>query len=777
MKKKFLLSIYAFSKVAVLSVLIASCNSSPKVATSTTLEVSEPILTVGNRKIPVNDFEYLYKKNYANADSAYAESSLRNYLDLYTKFQLKVTEALSQKLDSTTEFLNEFRSYRKQLAAPYLTDKNVTDEIIRQAYDRMKEEVRASHILVRCGLADRPEDTLKAYRKIMEIRQRALKEDFAQLAYEFSEDPSARENKGDLGYFTSMQMVYEFENAAYETPKEEISQPVRTQFGYHIVKVTDKRPSQGTVRVAHIMIRTPNAGNDDEIQTAYNKIMEIYQRATSGEDWNTLCSQFSEDGGTSNIGGELPPFTAAGMIESFANAAFQLNTPNEISSPVQTPFGWHIIKLLEKMPIEPFEKLEAQIKQRVSRDSRAQLTQRKFIDRIKKENNFLENMKVKTEAFAYLDTAQTLLKGEWRNPNKADVLAKSIFTINGKPYSVQNFYDFVISQQGAQPENTSVAMYAQTLYNQFVDYSLMNYQEANLETKYEDFAQLIKEYRDGILLFKIMEDNVWSKAVKDTAGLRAYYLQNQNKYLWQERAQAIIFNVASLELLDSLKKELRRGEYPVLKVPTQRIDYKVGQTALTESINIGLRDLATELLRNPEYKLYINTYLGAKNEKPTLNATRLQAITSFLDSLGVNISQIVVNDKGISTIPYNPKEKNGGYIELSLYSLAYKTLEANFNATNPLNLKITQGKFERKDQKIFEKIAFEKGRYETDLDGRFYYILIDEILPIQPKAIEETRGAVVSDYQNYLEERWLDELRAKYPVTIHENTLKKLIKK
>ncbi|MCS7005187.1 MAG: peptidylprolyl isomerase [Cytophagales bacterium] len=762
---------YAFLLVALLG---CSPQQTRKIASNSSTPI---ILTIGDRNIFLKDFEYLYKKNYAHSDSAYTESSLRNYLDLYTKFQLKVTEALAQKLDSTAEFQNEFNSYRKQLAAPYLTDKNVTQEIVRQAYERLKEEIRASHILIRCGLTDRPEDTLKAYRKIQEIRQRALKEDFGQLAYELSEDPSARENRGDLGYFTALQMVYEFENAAYNTPQGEISLPFRTQFGYHLVKVTDRRPSRGTVRVAHIMIRTYPGMAEDEQRTAYDKIMEIYQRVTSGEDWNTLCAQFSEDGATAATGGELPPFTAAGMIESFANAAFALNTPEEISSPVQTPFGWHIIKLIEKNPLEPFEKLEPQLRQRISRDSRAQVTQRKFLDRIKKENAFSENSKVQANAIAYLDTSQSLLKGEWKAPSHTDLLQKVLFTIGNQSYSVQNFYDFVLAQQGPQPENVSASAYAQTLYHQFVDQSLLQYEEANLEKKYSEFAQLVQEYRDGILLFKIMEDNVWNKAVQDTVGLRNFYLQNKSNYMWKERAQAIIFDVASLELLDSLKKELKRGEYPVLKIPAKEIFYSVGQTFLPQESKSWLADFAKQLTRNLNYKLYIYTYLGEKNEKPSLTEQRLQAVRKYLDSLNVYPSQIIVQDKGVSPFKYDPKKKNGGHFQFALFSSSYKTLEANFNLQNPLNLKILQGKFEQKDHKIFEKIAFEKGRYETDLDGRFYYIIIDEILPPQPKAIEEARGAVVSDYQNYLEEKWIEELKKRYKVIVHEDALRTLIKK
>src|SRR5688572_29691197 len=320
-----------FLAIGPAALLVTSCKTSKEAATQQLV-----LETIASTPVYTSEFQYVYNKNNANAENAYSKASIDEYLNLYTNFKLKVMEAEARGLDTTDAFRRELEGYKQQLAQPYLTEKSVTDKLVREAYDRMKKEINASHILINVNPDAEPKDTLAAYNKIADLRKRALGgEDFEKLAKEFSEDPSAKENGGKLGYFTALQMVYPFEDAAYKTDKGQISQPVRTRFGFHILKVNDIRDAQGEIKVSHIMVRaTPNMPKADSAE-AKRKVDEIYKRVQKNENWDKLASQFSEDAGSANNGGDLPWFGTGRMIPSFEDAAFKLQKPGDISIPVQ----------------------------------------------------------------------------------------------------------------------------------------------------------------------------------------------------------------------------------------------------------------------------------------------------------------------------------------------------------------------------------------------------------------------------------------------------------
>ena len=230
-------------------------------------EAKDPvILNIAGENVPKSEFERVFKKN-NNKDTDYSKKAVHEYLQLYINYKLKVREALGSGMDTVQAFVDELAGYRSQLAQPYLVDKDVTESLIKEAYERMKTDIRASHILIKCDQNALPKDTLEAYNKALKIRGEITRGgDFNTIAKKSSEDPSAKENAGDHGYFSAMQMVYPFESAAYATKVSEVSQPVRTRFGYHLIKVTDSRPAQGEVRVGHIMVKiAAGAGEEDSI--------------------------------------------------------------------------------------------------------------------------------------------------------------------------------------------------------------------------------------------------------------------------------------------------------------------------------------------------------------------------------------------------------------------------------------------------------------------------------------------------------------------------------
>jgi peptidyl-prolyl cis-trans isomerase SurA len=513
------------------------------------------LMTVGSDKVGKQEFENVFKKNNSKLAANPDEKTLREYLDLYINFKLKVLEAKSFGMDTAAPFKKELAGYRKQLAAPYLTDKEVTEQLINEAYDRSKKEIRASHILVNCKEDASAKDTLAAYNKIMAIRKKILekKEDFAKVAMESSEDPSAKTNKGDLGFFSVFAMVYSFENACYKAKQGTVTMPFRTKYGYHIVKVIDVRPAQGEVKVAHIMLRaTAKLSKEDSVRNQ-NKINEVYNLLTSGQKFEELAKQYSEDKGSAKSGGILPVFGTGKMVPEFESEAFALKNVNDYSKPFTTSYGWHIVKLVERKSLPTFDAAKADIKAKISRDSRADLNKQSFIVKLKKEYKFIETTASLKKFYSKADSNLALSafkKPETINPKDA------IFTIGSTVYTVADYADYLTQYQfNMLKENMSKAK--KDAYDNFVNKTLLDYEENRLDQKYPEFKTLMEEYRDGILLFELTDQKVWSAAVKDTVGLELFFEQNKSNYQWSDRLDAKIYTCANEAIANDVRQIIK----------------------------------------------------------------------------------------------------------------------------------------------------------------------------------------------------------------------------
>ena len=736
-----------------------------------------PIITVGKTAVPYSEFEYVYKKNNANADDAYTEKSVREYVDLYSKFKLKVMDAERLRLDTVPSFKTELEGYRKQLAQPYLTEKSVTDKLMREAYDRMKTEVRAQHILITCDPQADPKDTLKAFTKVMDLRKRALAgEDFGKLAKEYSEDPSAKTNSGDLGYFSSMQMVYPFENAAFATAKGQISAPVRTRFGYHIVKVIDKRPSQGQVQVAHIMVKANPGMPAEDSLAAVRKINEIYQKVTVGkEDWSVAAATFSEDPGSKSQGGKLPMFGSGQMIPEFEEVAFAMKDTGSISKPFRTDYGWHIIKMLSKKPLEKYEEMEPSLKTRVGRDSRSELNRAALLTRLRKEDNLKEFPKVKAKVLAKGDTS--LLTGRWRY-KRADKLNKEVlFSVNGENHTVEDFYNYIEKSQ-SENKKSSPAYLMQLAYTSYVDDMLMKYEERHLADKYEDYRMLMKEYRDGILLFTLMDQKVWTKALEDTAGLKTFYAAHKANYQWGKRAVATIYNVADKKTLDEVKTRAAVRKFSVNEPAKQTLLFEKDAFKINSKQMVEVRSTGFNI-RNDENLSIVVTGYALPGEKAGVSRKRGKILYDSLVKVGVPAARMTLKDGGF-VAKGSPALENRK-AEVTYFSSALKALERSMNIASPLAVQITEGKFQKGDNAVLDKLDWHVGDF-TILDdpsgkGRVTYVVISAIEEPRAKTLDEARGLVISDYQNQLEKDWVDGLRKDNPVTVNDVEVKKLIRK
>jgi peptidyl-prolyl cis-trans isomerase SurA len=516
---------------------------------------TEPVvLTVGDSKVTRSEFEAVYKKNNKET-SGNTQKALEEYMELYINFRMKVKEAEEAKLDTGKAFRDELAGYRKQLSQPYLVDKEVSDKLLKEAYDRQKTDIRAAHILIKCDQNALPKDTLAAFNKALDVRKKVVAgEKFDELAKKYSDDPSAKDNGGDLGFFTSMQMVYPFENAAYNTPVGQVSSPVRTKYGYHILKVNDKRDAQGQILAAHIMVKVSKDAKPEDTIAARTKINEIYQKLLSGGDFKDLAKQYSDDKQSATKGGELPWFGTGRMVPEFERSAFSLKNNNDFSAPIRTSYGWHIIKRLDRKGIPSFEEQKNDLKQKVSKDSRSQLSKESIIARIKKDYGFSEDLKKRDEFASVVDT--NVFKGLWKMEASKNLKA-NLFKIGDKQYTQADFSTY-ISKHQAKRTATDMSVYLSGLYKQFVDESCISYEDTKLEGKYPEFRNLMREYRDGILLFDLTDKKVWSKAVKDTVGLKVYYEANKNNYMWEERLDATIYTCKDAEIAKKVREMLAK---------------------------------------------------------------------------------------------------------------------------------------------------------------------------------------------------------------------------
>lgn len=744
MRKKYLLWL------AGLSMLYSACKTSeqPVAAESS---AAEPVLfTVQNNPTSLQEFLYVYNKNNFARDSVNPREDMRQYLDLYINFKLKVQEAKEAGLHQEQAFIEELAGYKKQLAKPYLSEKEVSEKLVQQAYERLGTEVKASHILV--GLKQNPEpaDTLAAYNKIMQLREQLLEgEDFEALARRYSEDPSASMNGGSLGYFTALQMVYPFENAAYQTAEGEISDPVRTNFGYHLLKVHDKRPSQGKVKVAHIMVRSGEEASAEEAREAKEKIDEIYKRLQEGAAWEQLASQFSEDRATRNAGGELDWFGTGNMVPSFEEAAFALKEKGNYSKPVQTPYGWHILRLLERQQLPPFEEMQDELAHKVSRDSRAQLQEEALLERLREENRLREQTSHVEGLLEQADSS--LLSGQWSYQPDSLAANKALFTINDEPYTTGEFISW-LQEHNRPAYGLSPKRQLSSLYQSWQKESLLAYEETHLEEKYDDYRMLVQEYHDGILLFQLMDEKVWTKALEDTAGLEQFFQVKRANYQWEERVAGTLFSAANLATLQQVEEVLPNGPFVLTEA---KLPLAAGQEVLSGTTAQLLNKLAGTIRQDTSTTLQVLLPEGSKALQ--------QPVQNHLHALGLAEGQYE-----LTLVP-------GKEALVRVLTASPKALERTFNKKSPLSLQVIEGPFERGDHPVVDAAAWEKGKQQLNMDGRAYMLIVDEVLPAAPKALSEVRGQVISDYQEHLEKQWIMTLREKYTIQVNDELLEQTL--
>lgn len=632
------------------------------------------LMTIDGQNVTVGEFLTIYNKNKGKTETM-DKQSLDEYLDLFVNFKLKVKEAEDLGLDTITSFKTELNGYREQLAKPYFIDEATLDRLVNEAFERSQQDVRASHIFVRVAPDALPVDTMAGYQKIIQIRERLITgEKFENLAMELSEDPSARDreasaqrpamkgNKGDLGYFTVFDMVYPFETGAYTTPVGNISEPVRTEYGYHLIKVAKKQPAMGKITVAHLYLAIPRGATSQDSLRVQQKIDSIYQLLANGANWDSLVKKFSDDKGSAAKGGALPEFGVNRMVPEFIEAIFPLSKPGDFTKPVLTPYGWHIITLENKKLPGDMDQVKAELKQKVTKDARSQISRDVVIKNIIHQYGLKENPKALEDFYSVV--TDSIFFGRWK-AEQANGLNDELFTIGKKVYSQNDFTNYLVAKQ-KKGDKQAIPAYVTKMYKDFLNEKLILTENENLENKYPEFKALMNEYRDGILLFDLTDQKVWSKAVKDTTGLKEFHEKNKTAYMWEARIDATIYTVKDPAVVEKVRNFLSTG--------------------------ISDEDLLKEV-----------------------NSDSLQLLT------------------------------------------------------------VESGKFSVKENAVVEKVKWVVGLSpDMKINNGIVFVNIKEILKPQPKQLDEARGLITADYQNFLEKEWIKDLKRKYPVVINKEVLVKI---
>ncbi|TXE16882.1 peptidylprolyl isomerase [Psychroserpens burtonensis] len=617
------------------------------------------LFTVAGDAIMASEFVRVYNKNLDLVKDE-SQKDIDAYLELFVNYQLKVKEARRLGLDEDAKYIGEFNNYKTQLTKNFMSDNKVTDALVKEAYDRTTSDVKVSHILVR--LDESVSDTLAVYNKVLKLRERLINDGFEAVKKEVHDGKTIFAE--DLGYFGGFKMVYPFETAAFNTPVGEVSMPFRTRFGYHVVKVFEKRQSLGEVTVAHIMISTKQ--NDSTVDPEA-RINQIYKKLEQGEKFESLAKQFSEDKSSSKKGGVLTPIVGGQLrAKEFEDVAFSLEKKDDVSRPFKTDYGWHIVKLISKKGIQPFEEVKNELENKVKRDSRSALINSALVKKL------MTKYKVKVfkdEGLAFMETILNdgFFKQSWKTPK--DIKEGVLITIRDTQVSYKDFADYLMSN--LRKYNNQLVDYKALLtteFDAFLEQQVLKYHEDNLEFENEDFAFVLKEYRDGLLLFDLMEKEVWNAAVKDSVGLEKFYNDNTSNYVWRDRVDAVIFSSASKTTIETVKTELQK-------------------------------DISAE-----------------------------------------NIMVMINKDENLNVIS-------------------------------------TANTFEESDQVLPQDFEFKEGVSNIYKHNESYHvILVNNVLPAKKKTIEEARGKVISDYQNYIETNWVKLLRERFGVEVNKRTLKRVKK-
>lgn len=504
---------------------------------------AQTLFTYGPDKVSSAEFLSAYRRNNTGADDAKARA---DYLELYTRFRLKVREAHAMRLDTLATQKADLQGFRRQIEGPYLTDNDELDRMTLEAFERSKKDIRLSHILIpfRSDYVANPYDTrmpdaqdsARAAKLAAQVKERLAKgEDFGQLARSFSADPSAKTNGGDMGWITVFVLPYELENAAYDLKNGGISNMVSSRIGYHFIKRTDERQALGTMNLSQILLATEPGATPAKLAEHARLADSLYNAIKAGASFEDLARNFSNDRTSYQSGGQLPPVTVGQYDAAFEQAAFALTKDGEVSRPVLTSYGYHILKRNTASPVITEQaKALPDLRARVMSDTRKNLARTRFEQKVIGTIGLKELVTDKARLWAITDSSLVRKK----EVTTGTVNVKSpLFRIKERTVTVGDWLKYVNSMYLNDPETLrKYALY----YDQFRSISAVGYYSDHLEDYNDTYKAQLNEFRDGNLLFEVMDRKVWSKASSDLPALRKHYEANRAKYAWGPSVEAIL---------------------------------------------------------------------------------------------------------------------------------------------------------------------------------------------------------------------------------------------
>ena len=572
-------------------------------------QTSDPVvLEVGGKAIRQSEFMKDFMNTVGNSLNAKPDITaadkrreLDEYVELYANFRAKDLDARSLGMDTEEGLQKELSRYRTELAAPYLIDSAVAQRILRNAYEHNRYTLHAAHILVQVRPGASPADTLEAYQRAMGYRERALKgEDFFALSSEevhrVQPDAPKNEYEGELNCFTAFDMVYPFEEGAYALKEGEISMPVRSRFGYHIIKLIDKMELYGRLTLQHIWVSNKN----DELG-----INEMYNRLQEGVPFEMVARQ-SDDMSTSDKGGYIVDAMPSQLPHEYVKVLAGLKE-GEYSAPFLTRYGWHIVRLVKKEQMPTFEELVPLYRQRLSRDPRGEMSKKSFAVTARKKYNMVDYTQMKqasgkrkgkkkqpVKMMASLDELVSIIndsvfRGQWRYDESALTDLRPLAKLKDKEYNALDVARYIHSHQKREGK-VEASYYVRERYNDFLDSVAVAYADSQLENEYPDFAGIIDEYRRGLMIFNYNEKMIWRKAVDDSVGFAQFYERESQKkrldnpddslFFWQSRARVVITEVENRNCLDAekavkmVKKALKKdmGTTEMREMLTEKVD-------------------------------------------------------------------------------------------------------------------------------------------------------------------------------------------------------------
>lgn len=626
---------------AALGLFAIGCSSSP--LTTDALDADDPaVATFAGETLTLDEFETRYALASGGVEAA-SEDSLEAYQDFlqrYVDFRLKVQLARDLGLADDPAIQQEIADYRAQLAKPYLLERTVLEKVIQDLFEKQQEEIRASHILLRVDESAAPEDTLAAYQKLSAIRDSVLAgADFAELAVRYSEDPSAARNQGDLSYFTGGRMIQSFEDMAYGTPVGEVSPVFRTQFGYHILRVADRRVAAPEIQASHILVRVEPGATAADSAEALALVQSLKQRVEAGEDFAELARQYSDDQASGQNGGDLGFFPRARMVPPFSKAAYELKEVGDVSDPVETRFGYHLIKLTDRKAPRTYDEAYVDLKNIAERLPRTAVQRQAIGRRFRDEaGSQVDSALVLEAAAAY--PADTLLRKAI--PARFDAYADRDFaTVDDSSYTFGEFADYVRTVRLRPAPDQQAQLF--DLAEDFLNEQAVELAALQLEETDPEFSRIMQDYEDGVLLFRVSEDSVWNAASQDSLGLLAYFEANAADYAFPERRRVIGFYSRNDSLLRVVADGLDAGRSPLdldadlaeadpgVRIDTVFVSDSAG-TLFDEALTLEVGE-RTDVLPYQSRKavLYLD---GLEAPRPmTFEEARAQALADYQDVL------------------------------------------------------------------------------------------------------------------------------------------------